>query len=673
MKRAFSINKPVKRIIICLAILMAAGLAINNNINAAEFTVTGDVWAANGTSGSATSENSLASLTTFRVGDNQAAYQIEGENSNCPNKIYATSGSAVAYYYTDAGSQWTNLSVQAGQTIIAIVQTYSGQFSNCVWSGNPYVGAVEAIVSPSDIIATLTTMPPIQLQQIPSPALQSASYFNLSLTWTGLSIDPNNLIAGYTVYRSASLAGTYSPISYTANQVKGGPVSFTDSGVSPGNTYYYKIGVNYVWDGGSNTINYYTSYALSNPLSASTLNEDLTDLKYSLKYAPTNITVTTGEIVTLISQVSNYGSENVNNITPSQPVIVGSPLNALVLQSGPQPATMSLGSGGGIGYFTWTYLANAGGSITFTGNATGIGTSSTLYISNNSSSNPIAVFTRATLSAQTSAMPSSASLGQTITVLMTVTNSGQANAVNTSGNITVVGVTGTNPLTAVSQLSAPPSTTISGGNGVNTFTWTYSATGAGTVYFSCFASGTDQYALNAVTSLPSPSANIIIQIPASLASTIYVPATTSQGQVFTVIMSVTNSGQAAASNVIPNLTVVPATSLTPVSTPVASTINGSTLQNFTWTFSASGLGSVNFSGFASGTDANSGFSIHSSSTNTSTIIQSGSHTGSSGLCNARAGISWPAYNSDNEGNKHWRSTCAKCCAVAELAGCFSAK
>src|SRR5208337_503020 len=157
---------------------------------------------------------------------------------------------------------------------------YNGQNG---WTGNPYVGAVSAVISASDIFASTTNMPSMKIQQIPSPSLQTASYYSLALTWTGMTNDPDDLIMGYTVYRSTLPAGTYTALTYTAAQNAGGQVSFTDAGLSAGTTYYYKIGVNYLWDGSGNTVNYYSSDALSNSMSAATKNVDTTDLKFSLQ------------------------------------------------------------------------------------------------------------------------------------------------------------------------------------------------------------------------------------------------------------------------------------------------------------------------------------------------------------------------------------------------------
>ncbi len=88
------------------------------------------------------------------------------------------------------------------------------------------------------------------------------------------------------------------------------------------------------------------------------------------------------------------------------------------------------------------------------------------------------------------------------------------------------------------------------------------------------------------------------------------------GDPITVTMVVTNSGQAAAQNVTPSILTLGGTgSAAPVSGPAPAFANipgGGTLS-FTWVYTGTAIGTVNWTGSASGSDANSCASVSSAS------------------------------------------------------------
>jgi hypothetical protein len=71
-----------------------------------------------------------------------------------------------------------------------------------------------------------------------------------------------DLVEGYTVYRSNSASGPYTALALTAAQNRNGPVNYTDSSLSQGVYYYYKIAVNVQW-GGAGAPEYMTTTAMS--------------------------------------------------------------------------------------------------------------------------------------------------------------------------------------------------------------------------------------------------------------------------------------------------------------------------------------------------------------------------------------------------------------------------
>jgi uncharacterized repeat protein (TIGR01451 family) len=101
-----------------------------------------------------------------------------------------------------------------------------------------------------------------------------------------------------------------------------------------------------------------------------------------------------------------------------------------------------------------------------------------------------------------------------------------------------------------------------------------------------------------------------VQRPATLTAQLSAaPASVSIGDLITVTMLVTNSGQASALNVIPSTLATSGTgSVTLASGPSPAsvlTLTTGSATRFTWVYNATGAGAVTFSGSASGRDANS--------------------------------------------------------------------
>jgi hypothetical protein len=231
------------------------------------YNVYGDVFNQAGTAGDNTTANSFAGLTAYRMGVNgEAGSQFNNPiNSGCPEKIYDAAGGDPAYFASDVGSHaWTSVPY-VGQEIVAIVQVYKGQFPSCEWSGGSFTGADEAVISASDAFNSLTDMPAITLNPLPTVMVSAVNSGSVILAWTGISSDPHDLVTGYTVYRSTESSGIggYKPLTWTAQQVKAGQVSFTDSTLDLVHTYYYRIAVNYIWGGGNGAPDYFVTDARS--------------------------------------------------------------------------------------------------------------------------------------------------------------------------------------------------------------------------------------------------------------------------------------------------------------------------------------------------------------------------------------------------------------------------
>ena len=224
---------------------------------------------------------------------------------------------------------------------------------------------------------------------------------------------------------------------------------------------------------------------------------------------------------------------------------------------------------------------------------------------------------QASLTAVIAAAPATVSVGQSITVTLTVTNSTNAAATGVVPSVPVV--TGSATVAVPSgPLPASIATLAPGASG--TFTWTYRPTGAGSLAFAGGASATDSFSGLTVTCATDPArpAAVTVQRAAGLTASLPASGAAALGQEFTVAMTVSNTGGAAATSVVPGTPAVAPAGMAalkagtgPVPSSVASLAAGASTA-FTWTFVAGTTsGSLQISAGASGTDANSGAAVAS--------------------------------------------------------------
>ncbi|HRU40251.1 MAG TPA: hypothetical protein P5511_10260, partial [Candidatus Goldiibacteriota bacterium] len=209
------------------------------------------------------------------------------------------------------------------------------------------------------------------------------------------------------------------------------------------------------------------------------------------------------------------------------------------------------------------------------------------------------------------------STGQTITLAMSVTNTGDANGLNVSAETPAVSGAGN-----VTLVGSPAAIPLNGGASA-VLVWTYTATAPGTVYFTSRAFGTDENSGVVRYSGQATSANVSIQSPARLSAAIAaVPSAVGVGQDITVILAVSNSGQAAANNVAPsgfaNIGTVTGSMSGP--SPAGADIAGAETAYFTWIYTPSIVGTARFEVSASGTDNNSGLAVSVPGNVTSNVV-----------------------------------------------------
>ncbi|MCE5299289.1 MAG: hypothetical protein LLG37_00230, partial [Spirochaetia bacterium] len=265
------------------------------------------------------------------------------------------------------------------------------------------------------------------------------------------------------------------------------------------------------------------------------------------------------------------------------------------------PLTLTVGSSA---TFEWVYRASGTGTSVFSVITRGIDNNSgNLIYSMALNTFPVTVETMASLAGAISVSQTVVNVGQEITVIMTVTNNGTGDSLNT--NITWGATrTGTGEVVAITQPSGLP-VTMAGGTD-SSFTWTFSSTAPGIFSFTADATGTDENMIPAtqVTTGVRVSNNVTVNAPAELVSGVsLIPGTTiSETQTVTVVLSVTNTGTSAAMNVAPYLYTMSGETLVSLlsTTPAAVTITGGTTANFTWVYNTLGQGIVVFTSFATG-------------------------------------------------------------------------
>ncbi|MEK7477648.1 MAG: hypothetical protein AAB152_18670 [Candidatus Coatesbacteria bacterium] len=306
-----------------------------------------------------------------------------------------------------------------------------------------------------------------------------------------------------------------------------------------------------------------------------------------------------GHIFLLTLTVTDTGAAGANGVSPAAPLVTGS--GAAVLVSGPIPSPPVALAGGGAVTFTWTYTATVAGNLLFTVTVTGTDAVSAGALSIVRSA-AMVVQSAASLAGTLACSPNPAAAGATVQAVLTVTNSGAAAVQGATPAIQVNA--GSGLLTLLSGPSPAGPLTIPGG-AAQSFTWTYSMTGAGVVSLTATVAGLD---VNAGTPVVVAGSSVVtVAVPASLVSVMAVsPSPGYVGYWLTVDLTVTNTGGASAGGITPSLTVATGASLVAaVNGPVPAgpvTLPGGSSVTFRWTYSVSGAGAVSFSASATGTD-----------------------------------------------------------------------
>jgi len=306
--------------------------------------------------------------------------------------------------------------------------------------------------------------------------------------------------------------------------------------------------------------------------------------------------------------VTNTGTSDMTGVSPA--ALRASGTGGVAPGGGPFPAPPLPLAGGGTMTFTWTYTAVSLGNVVFMTTVTGTDAvsgqpvSSGLVVSEVSS-----VVSPGALNASASVLPSTVSTGQWFPVTLTVTNTGGSPVY---GIIPAAQVGPGSGLVALEGGPTPAGPVALAAGGVQTFTWTYSASGSGLAVFSATATGSTCNGAASVAG--SATASATVQKAALLrAGLVTYGGVVCTGRGFLVTLTVTNAGEATATalNARPFL-VSGGGSVAWLAGPMPAmptTLAGGAAKSFTWTYTGTVAGAVMLTTTVTGVDGNSGVTV----------------------------------------------------------------
>jgi hypothetical protein len=311
-------------------------------------------------------------------------------------------------------------------------------------------------------------------------------------------------------------------------------------------------------------------------------------------------TVSVGQGGALKLTVKNTGIAPLAGVAPGALTITATDGAAATIVDGPSPSLVPLLGPNEEQQFTWNYLPTAAGQLSILASATAYDDASKGTVSA-ANTVPVAVQAAAALAATLSAAPTLVGIGETIAVHLTVTNSGGSGAASTT-NVTPVAPVSSSSKVKLTTGPEPGSIASLAAGASATFTWTYVATGGGTLGMSSSASGGDANNSSAIVRSGSVAAAVAIQqLTADLTLE---PLTVAQGGQVTVKMAIKNLGDAPVLGVRPSQ-LDPAGSSGTASrsagpSPQEDDVPPGGTKEFVWTYTNQAPGRFKLSGGATG-------------------------------------------------------------------------
>lgn len=315
---------------------------------------------------------------------------------------------------------------------------------------------------------------------------------------------------------------------------------------------------------------------------------------------PLNVLV--GNSFESVLDVSNAGGSDAINVEATMWVDSGGTLISLVSGPGPGPYTVpALGSA----QFTWTWQAVGNGLAGFTATVSGSDDCSGSTVA--TADTGVIVIPGAFLEAALAGIPSPVCAGKQIRVDFTVTNIGTGNATGVSATLSVDEGESLVSLFSSDEgpITIPPLS-------AHTFSWSFSVSGGPQIAFTATVSGMD-FSTGLPVTTPVTVPPILVLAPAELEGEVSVNPNTSptlSGDLFEVVLTVTNTGGVTATSVTPTMwfdsggdPAVLAMGPGPADIPAGGS------QSFTWVWTASSEGLFALTATATGTDTCQGWSV----------------------------------------------------------------
>ena len=350
----------------------------------------------------------------------------------------------------------------------------------------------------------------------------------------------------------------------------------------------------------------------------------------SVAQVPAPQVVSVGQTVSLTIVAANSGAATADALSFPAPSV--GPSLQLVSSPAPQDVAGAMGTAS----LTWTYqavqagIANPsvdGGSALDCNDGATIPAPGALWPN-------VVVQAPARISVSPGTVPAKVSVGQTFTVTAVVTNNGEATAKAVLPAVTPAGTA------AATVLGTPPSAADIGGGASATFSFTLKVSTTGTLSVSFAAAGSDANSAARILAPAASSQPVTVQgVPKLATSATVSPGKVSTGQAVQLAVTVTNSGEATAINVLPFIVVGGFAALVQGPGPAQTIASGAT-ATFTYTYSLNSLGTVDFTvlGDAADQNTNAPVSFPFALSSKVTVVQAASITASASLDRTTASV-----------------------------------
>lgn len=317
--------------------------------------------------------------------------------------------------------------------------------------------------------------------------------------------------------------------------------------------------------------------------------------------------VLVGQRIGVTMTVTNATETEMKAVTPL--IISARGSGHATLLTGPTPPLATIPAKGSQN-FVFTFLVTEAGTISFRGSVEGVQTEPSAEVRSRQATSNTLLAQLPSLEVTGVANPENPRPGQTLTMTLTVTN---------SGGTTIAGVTPSLVLRSdpslATLMSGPTSRAVSLPRGASsTFVFTYRVNQAGRLDFAARAAGTDAETGKAVAA-PEVDRTVMALTLRSLTATLTAnPSSVDLNQTVTLIMTVENPGDRSLDAVVPSLVTPSSPSSVKLSSgpiPVSAKIAPGGAQVFTFAYRAAKPGTLTFTAHAVGTDSVSKATIKS--------------------------------------------------------------